>query len=132
MTELFGLPGWLVEILVAAVGWLAATLLAGKILGLFLRRFEKSANQNFSEGGLQNGGYWIGIGERTLIYFFVLSGVPEGIGFLAAAKSIFRFGEIKEPSQRQLAEYILIGTLMSFTAATFVGFATKYLLERLQ
>lgn len=77
MTELFGLPGWLVEILVAAVGWLAATLLAGKILGLFLRRFEKSANQNFSEGGLQNGGYWIGIGERTLIYFFVLSGCSE-------------------------------------------------------
>jgi len=34
----------------------------------------------------------------------------------------------KEPDQRELAEYILIGTLMSFTAATLVGFATKYVL----
>ena len=131
MTEILGMPGWLVEIGIAAAGWFAATLLAGKILGQFLRRFEISANKDFAEGGLHNGGYWIGIGERTLIYFFVLSGVPEGIGFLAAAKSIFRIGELKESSQRELAEYILIGTLMSFTAATFVGFVINYLLERL-
>jgi hypothetical protein len=50
---------------------------------------------------------------------------------MMAAKSIFRLGEIKDLEQRKLAEYILIGTLMSFTAATLVGFATKWILLQL-
>ncbi|MGD2129289.1 MAG: hypothetical protein PVG42_02415 [Lysobacterales bacterium] len=128
MPEIQGVTTILVRIGISLGGWWVATLLAGALLGRFLRRFEESSGQDFAQGGLANGGYWIGIGERTLIYLFILSGVPEGIGFLVAAKSIFRFGEIKEPDQRELAEYILIGTLMSFTAATLVGFATKYVL----
>jgi hypothetical protein len=35
---------------------------------------------------------------------------PGGIGFLFAAKSILRFGEIKDSQHRKMAEYILIGT----------------------
>ncbi|MEM8941694.1 MAG: DUF3307 domain-containing protein, partial [Pseudomonadota bacterium] len=79
--------------------------------------------------GRREGGYWIGILERALIYLFVMIGEPASIGFLVAAKSIFRIGEVKEAAQRKLAEYILIGTLASFAAATAFGLLTRLLFD---
>jgi len=64
--------------------------------------------------GLTNGGRLIGHWERALIFLFVGMGLPGSVGFLVAAKSIFRFGELKERENRMEAEYITIGTLMSF------------------
>ncbi|MFL9829532.1 DUF3307 domain-containing protein [Flavobacterium sp. ST-87] len=61
-----------------------------------------------------NAGKYIGILERLFIFFFVVMDFWEGIGFLLAAKSIFRFGDLKESKDVRLTEYILIGTLMSF------------------
>ena len=75
--------------------------------------------------GLERGGQYIGWLERSLVMLFVLIGQPTGIGFLIAAKSILRFGEIKEPSQRKVAEYIIIGTFMSFGWALLTAFLTK-------
>jgi hypothetical protein len=80
---------------------------------------------------LPNAGRMIGQLERTLIYLFVLAGELQGVGFLVAAKSILRFSEVKEPGQRQEAEYILIGTLMSFVWGLLVSFAIKALLPLL-
>jgi len=62
---------------------------------------------------------------------FILVGEPAGIGFLAAAKSVFRIGELKESTDRNLAEYILIGTLMSFTIAMVAGLAARTALDGL-
>ncbi|MFV0501856.1 MAG: hypothetical protein ACK5MH_09735 [Bacteroidales bacterium] len=45
----------------------------------------------------------------------------SGIGFLLAAKSIFRFGDLKDSKDRKLTEYILIGTLLSFAVAIATG-----------
>lgn len=61
-----------------------------------------------------NAGKYIGILERLFIFFFVVMNFWEGIGFLLAAKSIFRFGDLKESKDVRLTEYILIGTLLSF------------------
>jgi len=66
----------------------------------------------------------IGQWERALIFLFVLVGQLGGIGFLIAAKSIFRFGELKDPTNRREAEYITIGTLMSFGTAMAIAYAT--------
>ncbi|RYE13805.1 MAG: DUF3307 domain-containing protein, partial [Sphingobacteriales bacterium] len=41
----------------------------------------------------------------------------EAVGFLLAAKSIFRFGDLKEAHDIKLTEYVLIGTLLSFGMA---------------
>jgi hypothetical protein len=68
-----------------------------------------------TQRGLARGGRTIGRLERTLIFFLVMIGKPEGTAFLVAAKSIFRFGELKDRENRAEAEYITIGTLMSFT-----------------
>lgn len=79
--------------------------------------------------GLKKGGKLIGQLERAIIFLLVLAGHPEGVGFLIAAKSIFRFGEIKDIKQRQEAEYIIIGTFMSFGYGLLIAFLTKYLLN---
>jgi len=46
-------------------------------------------------------------------------------------KSLFRFGEIKDPANRKEAEYILIGTLLSFGFALAVGMVVKTLIKTL-
>ncbi|MCL2133397.1 MAG: DUF3307 domain-containing protein, partial [Bacteroidales bacterium] len=71
--------------------------------------------------GLEKAGRWIGYLERILILCFILLKYYEGIGFLLAAKSIFRFGELTKIQERAYTEYILIGTLLSFTIALFIG-----------
>ena len=40
---------------------------------------------------LQNAGEWIGMLERTLVLLFIVIGHWEAVGFLLAAKSVFRF-----------------------------------------
>jgi hypothetical protein len=68
-------------------------------------------------GSLANAGMYIGILERLFVFAFVLSGHWEAVGFLIAAKSVFRFGDLREAKDRKLTEYILIGTLLSFGLA---------------
>jgi hypothetical protein len=51
----------------------------------------------------------------------MLVGCMEGIGFLLAAKSIFRFGELTKPREVKITEYVMIGTLSSFTIAILLG-----------
>lgn len=85
--------------------------------------------ENVSENdtSLQNAGNYIGILERLLIFCFLITNHFEAIGFLLAAKSIFRFGDLKEATDRKLTEYVLIGTLLSFGIAILVGLLAQYL-----
>ena len=66
---------------------------------------------------LNNAGTYIGILERLLVYIFIITNHWEGVGFLIAAKSIFRFSDLTQSKDRKLTEYILIGTLLSFGIA---------------
>lgn len=70
---------------------------------------------------LEKAGRFIGILERLFVFVFIIAGRWEAIGFLLAAKSVFRFGDLKESKNRKLTEYILIGTLLSFGIAILVG-----------
>ena len=83
---------------------------------------------NLLERGFVDGGRIIGQLERALIYLFVLVGQPSAIGFLIAAKSVFRFGELRERANRMEAEYILIGTLYSFLFGILVAYTIGFLL----
>lgn len=51
------------------------------------------------------------------------------IGFLLAAKSIFRFGDLRESSDCKRTEYILFGTFLSFTLAVLLGVGVGMLLH---
>ncbi len=73
--------------------------------------------------GLKDAGRWIGTFERILVLIFVLMHQYQAIGFLIAAKSILRFGGMGEENKRKQTEYVLVGTLLSFTIAIIVGIA---------
>jgi hypothetical protein len=70
---------------------------------------------------LEDAGKYIGILERILVFIFIILNHWEAVGFLITAKSVFRFGDLKESKDRQLTEYILIGTLISFGIAIITG-----------
>ncbi|TCD04191.1 DUF3307 domain-containing protein [Pedobacter frigidisoli] len=86
-------------------------------------------NDDESPKSLQNAGKYIGILERVLIFVFILTNHFEAVGFLLAAKSIFRFGDLKEAHDLKLTEYVLIGTLLSFGIAIVVSFMVLGLLK---
>ncbi len=79
-----------------------------------------------SDDSLANAGNYIGILERLFVFYFIISGHFEAIGFLLAAKSIFRFGDLKEAKDRKLTEYVLIGTLLSFGIALLAGILIQF------
>ncbi|UCF94587.1 MAG: DUF3307 domain-containing protein [Desulfobacterales bacterium] len=117
-----------------------ATIKAGRlIIGMAvepfleqIRAYEQQSHPRSAgdalpvSSGFETGGRVIGQLERALIFLFVLANQPAGIGFLIAAKSVFRFGEIKNQRHRMEAEYILIGTLMSFGYGILIAYATKF------
>ena len=72
-----------------------------------------------------NAGKWIGYIERVLILTFVITRNIEAVGFLLAAKSIFRFGDLNKAREIKITEYVLLGTLASFSIALLTGFAVN-------
>ena len=85
--------------------------------------FLKWNISKFTEGNesLKDAGKYIGILERVLVFVFVILDHWEAVGFLITAKSVFRFGDLRESKERKLTEYILIGTLISFGIAILIG-----------
>lgn len=75
--------------------------------------------------GMKNAGRYIGWLERGLTIIFILINHPEGVGLLLAAKSILRFRDVQDQKDRHQAEYIIIGTFLSFGWAVLIGLATK-------
>ncbi len=99
---------------------------ASVFLSLSIKKWAPSAT---AEKSLPNAGKWIGYFERILILTFILTGNAEGIGFLLAAKSIFRFGELSKAQEIKTTEYVLIGTLASFTIAILIGFGVLQIIN---
>ncbi|WP_353183672.1 DUF3307 domain-containing protein [Parapedobacter lycopersici] len=80
------------------------------------------------EASLVKAGRFIGILERLFVFIFIITHHWEAVGFLLAAKSIFRFGDLRQGKDRKLTEYVLIGTLLSFGSAILIALAYLYLL----
>jgi len=91
-------------------------------MSLLLKRWNVDDSFNNS---LPNAGQWIGYLERILIFTFIISGSLDGVGFLLAAKSVFRFGDLNKAKDIKTTEYVLVGTLTSFTIAILTGFIIK-------
>ena len=93
-----------------------------------LARLAPEADDN-----LANAGRWIGMSERLLIFVFVLVSQFAAIGFLIAAKSLLRYNDKSANEQISAAyiskksEYVLVGTLMSYTCAIAVALIVKTL-----
>lgn len=103
-----------------ATALLFLTTVSGIVIQILMSDWSKSLNDN-NEASLKKAGKYIGILERLFVFVFVVTENWEAIGFLLAAKSVFRFGDLKESKDRKLTEYILIGTLLSFGIAIATG-----------
>ena len=82
---------------------------------------EDNLPDHTQTASLKNAGKYIGILERLFVFIFIITSNWDAIGFLITAKSVFRFGDLKESKDRILTEYILIGTLISFGLAILTG-----------
>jgi Protein of unknown function (DUF3307) len=91
------------------------------VSSVIIKKVMEIFNYPLPNDGIKDAGKYIGMLERILIFVFVITTFWEGIGFLLAAKSIFRFGDLKENKEIKLTEYILIGTLLSFGIAIIIG-----------
>ena len=98
----------------------------GIIIGKITEPFRKELDQSDS---LNKAGQYIGAFERLLVFTFILIGQYPAIGFLIASKSILRITRDGADDARKKTEYVLIGTLISFTMATAVGLLVQYLIK---
>lgn len=114
------------KVWVYGVAFLFITLPTSITMQVLMSNWSQSLDDS-SDASLGNAGKYIGILERLFVFTFVISGNWEAIGFLLAAKSVFRFGDLKESKDRKLTEYILIGTLLSFGIAMAAGLITLHL-----
>ena len=123
---------WLVLVAVVLVTQVTAVLI--RILLSPYQQYKKVQEHSVQITGekvLFNAGKYIGILERLFIFGFVIANFWAGIGFLLAAKSIFRFGDLNNAKERHLTEYVLIGTFLSFGCAIVVGLIFNYVLHHL-
>ena len=117
--------------------WILLTgiVLVTKPTSIFIKTiisiWSPESQNSHEDNSLSNAGNYIGILERLFIICFILTGHFEAIGFLLAAKSIFRFGDLKEAKDRKLTEYVMIGTLISFGIAILIGLIMQSLLLQL-
>jgi len=119
--------GWYFTILSLISGLILAVPAGGILVGKATDAFREEISEDIE--GLAKGGMYIGWLERFLVMLLLLIQQPTGIGFLIAAKSILRFGEIKNAKQRKVAEYIIIGTFLSFAWALTVAMLTQLAIQ---
>jgi hypothetical protein len=113
---------WIVILGFLLIFW-PTNILIGKFTQQWREKIETNTGESNNEISLENAGKWIGYIERFLIFSFILIDQYTAIGFLIAAKSIFRYSE-----RRDAGEYILIGTLLSFTVAISVGLVVRWII----
>jgi len=104
--------------LIILASYIFLTWPMGIMVGLATERWRDEAGVNAE--GLARAGMWIGFFERFLILTFILIDQYTAVGLLIAAKSILRFND-KEGNTQKKTEYVLIGTLMSFSISVLLG-----------
>ncbi|MGB2727149.1 MAG: hypothetical protein WBD09_01560 [Halobacteriota archaeon] len=102
------------KISVIISAYIIVSIIGAYFIKSMLMRYEKEVETS----GLRGAGMVIGIVERVMVLTFVLVNQYTAITVIFAAKSIARFNELKD---RKMAEYYLIGTLVSITFALLVG-----------
>jgi hypothetical protein len=111
------------SLMVILLGYTICIYPIGYIINYITERWRKQIKDE-GKDSLSEAGKWIGIIERALVFTLVFTGKIETIGLILAAKSILRFSN---DDARKNTEYVLIGTLISFTLAIITGLFIKYL-----
>ena len=121
-----------IKTLIIIIAVILTTKFSSIIISYIIKPFQakifKSQNNNRDE---IKTGRIIGYLERLIILVLFLAELPAVVGFLITAKSILRYAEIKNENDKVMVEYVLIGTLLSFTVGIIIAFVTSKLLSNL-
>lgn len=112
------------SVLVLSLAYLMVLKPTSVLVAIFLKPWTahlKPLRHIQATDSLQFAGQQIGYLERLLILTFILLNQFAAIGFLIAAKSVFRFGELQHARETKLTEYVLLGTLASFACTLLIG-----------
>lgn len=120
------------EVFAIGAGMLICLTPISFLVGMFTKpwRDELERLAPGAEDNLDNAGRWIGMSERLLIFVFVLLSQYSAIGFLIAAKSLLRYndkhpGDIPHSYISKKSEYVLVGTLASYTCAIIIALLVR-------
>jgi hypothetical protein len=113
------------DILAIIAAYLIVIFPAGFLIGKATKRWQDEIETTNKKESLEAAGRYIGIFERILVLTFILTDNFAAIGFLIAAKSILRFSDKTETGARKQTEYVLIGTLMSFSITILLGLLVR-------
>lgn len=113
------------EFLLFITAILTITIVSGVIIKEIITKWDMQEDD--IGDSLENAGKYIGMLERLFVFGFVVTNHWQAIGFLLAAKSVFRFGDLSKSKDRKLTEYILIGTLLSFGLAITIALGYLYI-----
>ena len=116
--------------LLLTIAILLVTYVSAIIIKMIITQWNPESKKE-NDDSLAKAGRYIGILERLFIFIFVVTNHWQAIGFLLAAKSVFRFGDLTASKDRKLTEYILIGTLLSFGLALLIGILYLQILKRI-
>jgi len=119
------------SVLVLSLAYLMVLKPTSVLVAIFLKPWTahlKPLRHAKTTDSLQFAGQQIGYLERLLILTFILLNQFAAIGFLIAAKSVFRFGELQHARETKLTEYVLLGTLASFACTLFIGLCATSML----
>lgn len=106
------------RVLLLMVVYVGVIFGGGYLIRFLTRPLLKHLQANESPLQLSNAGMYIGWLERFLVMTALFLRSPATAGLILAAKSIARYPEFKK---EQFAEYFLIGTLLSLSAAILGG-----------
>ena len=112
------------QILLLATAVLLVSVVSAIVMKVIMTKWN--LEEDAHDDSLKNAGKYIGMLERLFVFTFILLNQWQAIGFLIAAKSVFRFGDLSRAKDRKLTEYILIGTLLSFGLAIAIGIGYQY------
>ncbi|MEP2025399.1 MAG: DUF3307 domain-containing protein [Reichenbachiella sp.] len=115
------------QVLLTVIALLTTTVVSSILMKVIITKWE--LEEDINSASLEHAGKYIGILERLFVFGFIALGQWQAIGFLLAAKSVFRFGDLSKAKDRKLTEYILIGTLLSFGLAILCGLGYNYFSE---
>ncbi|MDT8894020.1 DUF3307 domain-containing protein [Halomonas sp. I1] len=113
------------ETLGLAVSYLLVTRPMSLAIALALRPWSQDV---IDPGTLVAAGARIGMLERLLVLTLVLQDELAAVGFLLTAKSVLRYGDLRERKDRKLTEYVLLGTLLSIATTLILGLLVRSLL----
>lgn len=124
---LVALGEWLVSprVLGVAVAYLVVTRPLSLAIALVMQRWS---HQLEDKDTLARAGARIGMLERVVVLTLVLLDQLTAVGFLLAAKSVLRYGDLRDSQDRKLTEYVLLGTLLSVASTLALGMVIRLLL----